>query len=192
VSTSTDPEAYLLAECPVCDYALQGLPVEHLCPECGLAFDRRWWVYGGPGVSREWSRSARAFQIVTAIACVIVICLFLIKQLPMSAILVGVSMVILAAVGLAYLFSTYRPRRFIALGPAALVVFHGPKRIEHFPWSTISHPRADMHHKCVVFESAGKTIRVKGYDFFGGVIYDVERCARGITQYTRDLESYPA
>jgi hypothetical protein len=35
-----------LPHCPMCRYSLQGLPSEHRCPECGLAFDAasRLWL----------------------------------------------------------------------------------------------------------------------------------------------------
>ena len=44
-ASQNSPE--LLATCPFCGYALEGLPVEHRCPECGNAIDRRWRVFGG-------------------------------------------------------------------------------------------------------------------------------------------------
>ncbi len=34
-----------LANCPWCGYSLEGLPVEHRCPECGGQFDRPWQVF---------------------------------------------------------------------------------------------------------------------------------------------------
>jgi len=34
-----------LQSCPFCYYALEGLPVEHCCPECGQPFDRRWRIF---------------------------------------------------------------------------------------------------------------------------------------------------
>lgn len=37
----------LLANCPFCDYSLEGLPIEHRCPECGRPVDRRWRIFGG-------------------------------------------------------------------------------------------------------------------------------------------------
>ena len=30
-----------LDRCPVCDYSLQGLPDRHVCPECGVAYDKQ-------------------------------------------------------------------------------------------------------------------------------------------------------
>ena len=46
-------EQGLLSTCPACKYALRGLSVEHRCPECGLAFDRRWRVFGGGGTGSD-------------------------------------------------------------------------------------------------------------------------------------------
>ncbi|MCP4591218.1 MAG: hypothetical protein GY842_10760 [bacterium] len=38
-STAADAGRHLEC-CPRCGYALEGLPVEHRCPECGLAYDQ--------------------------------------------------------------------------------------------------------------------------------------------------------
>ena len=48
-----DKAAARLAECPRCAYPLVGLPAEHSCPECGLAYDAatRCWR-----VDRPWRR----------------------------------------------------------------------------------------------------------------------------------------
>lgn len=60
----------LLSVCPWCQYALKGLPVEHVCPECGESFDRRWrmYDYGDPlppvGAVRFWYR-----LVVGILAC---------------------------------------------------------------------------------------------------------------------------
>ncbi|MCG8404396.1 MAG: hypothetical protein MI923_04265 [Phycisphaerales bacterium] len=35
----------LSQECPICDYSLVGLPVEHRCPECGFQFDQQTMIW---------------------------------------------------------------------------------------------------------------------------------------------------
>jgi hypothetical protein len=47
VGNGAEPDGTLLGNCPFCDYPLEGLPIEHTCPECGQSFDRRWVVFGG-------------------------------------------------------------------------------------------------------------------------------------------------
>lgn len=45
----------LLALCPRCSYSLNGLPIRHSCPECGMPFDRTCKVY---------RRSARLYIVL--------------------------------------------------------------------------------------------------------------------------------
>lgn len=35
----------MLESCPRCSYSLQGLPVDHACPECGLRYDSQSAIY---------------------------------------------------------------------------------------------------------------------------------------------------
>jgi hypothetical protein len=48
-----------LKECPFCDYSLEGLPVQHKCPECGREGDRRWKLFGSRLGWKHWSRTQR-------------------------------------------------------------------------------------------------------------------------------------
>lgn len=57
-------EPGLLVQCPRCQYPLVGLPVEHHCPECGMAFDRRWQVFGGGNVRQASNRWARGLRVL--------------------------------------------------------------------------------------------------------------------------------
>ena len=44
--TSGQPAAQpVFKKCPRCEYSLRGLPANHVCPECGLAFDERCELY---------------------------------------------------------------------------------------------------------------------------------------------------
>jgi len=51
-----------LERCPRCDYDLQGLPQEHRCPECGLAYDTasRVWRPAPPLASHRRRPSHRS------------------------------------------------------------------------------------------------------------------------------------
>jgi hypothetical protein len=39
VTPDTTESAKRLTNCPCCNYSLEGLPAEYLCPECGVAYD---------------------------------------------------------------------------------------------------------------------------------------------------------
>jgi hypothetical protein len=67
------PEA-LLAQCPFCDYSLEGLPVEHTCPECGRPFDRRSRVFGA---KNRWQRMGKWELIGVAASLVLAIGIWL-------------------------------------------------------------------------------------------------------------------
>ena len=47
MSRTNDPSAAqpVFKKCPRCEYSLRGLPANHVCPECGLAFDERCELY---------------------------------------------------------------------------------------------------------------------------------------------------
>lgn len=55
---------HLLNECPFCDYSLEGLPVQHKCPECGREYDRRWRVFGNRPRWHYLGRKRRGFEFV--------------------------------------------------------------------------------------------------------------------------------
>jgi hypothetical protein len=54
----------LLKECPICGYSLEGLPVQHVCPECGREFDRRWRVFGAMLGWRHQSPTQHAVSLI--------------------------------------------------------------------------------------------------------------------------------
>lgn len=56
--------AVFLGECPFCGYSEAGLPVQHVCPECGREFDRRWRVFGR---MLGWRFQSRTHHVVTLI-----------------------------------------------------------------------------------------------------------------------------
>src|SRR5262245_51192294 len=55
VQTKLLDEIELLQQCPICDYSLRGLPVEHRCPECGVEFNRQWEILEASNIqSSRW------------------------------------------------------------------------------------------------------------------------------------------
>jgi len=56
VSCSIPAQSLRLAICPGCDYSLQTLPPQGVCPECGRHYDQRFIVLSGQG--RGWFESS--------------------------------------------------------------------------------------------------------------------------------------
>ncbi len=44
-----DPDALRLRSCPACEYSIDALPPEGVCPECGQSYDQRFIVLTGQG-----------------------------------------------------------------------------------------------------------------------------------------------
>lgn len=131
-SAAAAPDVLLLHQCPVCAYSLEGLPVEHRCPECGLRFDRRWHVFGGTLAMTPASVKVKAAVLFAAIA-VLSFDLYLLTRggrFALFAFQVTLPVVFM-------LLAFYRrPSRWLAITPAGLRLYRGRKLLEEFPWDT--------------------------------------------------------
>jgi len=184
-------EAELLTACPLCGYVLTGLPVEHNCPECGFAVDRRWEVHGGllgARVSRKrWHIGKLGFVLFSVYVAIWVIVILLV---PLPRFDRRMLMVIMtAALLLAGWVALYRPRQFIALGPAGLVIVRSRKRVRRFAWRDVGHAQYDLLRKSIAFKSGDEVVRIKVFNAFGSDISAVDTCVRAINQKVRVLDS---
>ena len=125
----------LLQNCPFCDYSLHTLPQEHICPECGQPFDRRWRVFGTQSDWQKWTRPHRAFittiMVMTTAAVFIRIsdmALRILNTTPVTwsvlirigTVYAGVSVLVL---GVIYAILK-RSRRFVILDEQGVAIQH--------------------------------------------------------------------
>jgi len=124
-------ESGLLQLCPLCDYRLEGLPVEYRCPECGFELDRRWEVFGG-GKRTPARRLTLWLLLATIISVLIgsVVVALLRKATPWFPLMLTPTVIVILA-GL-------RPRRhFYALGHLELRVYRARTLVATYPLQRI-------------------------------------------------------
>src|SRR5437762_1422152 len=78
-----------LTFCPRCDYSLQGLPREGVCPECGRAYDQSFVIIRGYPASEHndaaWmSGRFSVWSVVTFLAAAGIFCWYVRHEPPMT------------------------------------------------------------------------------------------------------------
>ncbi len=124
-----------LTRCPVCRYDLRGLPAEHRCPECGMAYDStvqiwregvsnraRAWGYEYDPTAQVWRLGARQIWVCTG-AGIIYFCAsaWALRSGPPTT-LWPVVLATLSGGALALLAFRLLPRSFVILSRDTLAV----------------------------------------------------------------------
>lgn len=116
--------------CPICGYSLEGLPVEHRCPECGFPFDRRWHVFSRrirPG------RLGRYWPVFTVLGITFQGCFIIYPgTLRMFLIYLGV---IVAVLAISVTVLMFRRTRWLAITPTGIRVYRERDLDREFKWS---------------------------------------------------------
>jgi hypothetical protein len=173
-------ESALLEKCPRCKYLLTGLPIEHYCPECGLTIDRRWRVFGGkPFHKGPWRMLAYAGYALLS-AYVVTVLITSIQERRPSILLV------LPMIALAIAYSRRIPLGFLAVGPRGLAIYRGRGQIEEFRWHRVGKARYDIRRKSICVAIDGAVVRLRGYPFFRGDVFEADSCVRCINSFPRD------
>lgn len=149
----------LLNNCPFCDYSLEGLPVEHTCPECGRAFDRRWRVFGH---RRRWERLSRGWRVaaVGGLALAPIYLVFGFLRWPhvmdwTSYVVVGIYLIYVAR----RLFAI--PASFIIVGSNAVASFdRGKMKLQWYPLDQVTEAEVDFRDRLVLWAGARDLYRI--------------------------------
>ena len=177
-----DDETDLMEACPRCEYSLRTLPIAHQCPECGLAFDRRWRIVAGRTCVNRVQRSTGARKVLIFLLIHSgVILLLLWAFLPAGR--SGLSLMILlmlVALGAAIAATYRKPRTFVAIGPAGLVVYY--KHTLH-AYPNVRRARYAVLHKRVEVETESEVVHLPEWRFFPALYDQAEACAREINHY---------
>jgi hypothetical protein len=188
-SCGLDDPCELLASCPRCLYALTGLPTCHRCPECGLAFDRRWRVFGGTHMRATGRRLSPLAELLLNTLLKIVI----------ISILVGLALRTLwpllalpLAAGFFYRWGLRRPGNFISIGPEGLAVYGGGDDCECFEWKSVGRARRDWLLTSIVFDVKQRTVRVPIFSCFGLNVKEAAECVRAINEIRWERMTAPA
>ncbi|MBK8914714.1 MAG: hypothetical protein IPM64_08990 [Phycisphaerales bacterium] len=188
VAPGADAEAGLLEACPRCAYSLRTLPIEHRCPECGLQLDRRWRCYAGrhaPRSTNVATWSLRGFVLVWVGIAVVGMAGMSIVSSGNERLAALALLPVLAGVVIAL---TFRPRRFVAVGPNGIVVCSGRhKPLLLLPWSALGRARNDLLNKRVVVErtDGGKPVRLHQQFYWGLNFLEMDRFVREFNAYPR-------
>lgn len=153
------PQDPLLGECPFCDYLLEGLPVEYICPECGRAFDRRWRVFGH---RRRWERLSRRQRTAAvgglALALIYPVSAFLRWSDVMhwtSYVAIGIALINLTR----WLFAV--PACFIIVGSNAVAFFdRGKMKLQWYPLDQVTEVEVDFWDRLVLWAGARDLYRI--------------------------------
>ena len=179
-------EEGLLGRCPWCRYSLAGLPVEHVCPECGRAFDRRWVVFGA-GFLSKGARLTRAIFRGMAV-------ILLVMQLSLTWLLMTYARPIelrwaaLTATWLPNLVAIWlllaRARRNVMLmvGAGGVRVYRGTKELRYLSWAEVGKARYIGTRNAIEIGTGDQRIRVKTFDLFGWDQFQIHPCLMAINE----------
>jgi hypothetical protein len=188
-SPAPDNDPDLLAHCPACGYRLRGLPVERACPECGLAIDRRWQVFGGRQMRRGKRASrfaSRAFLVIPLVWVLAGIGLVMMLPMPSRGERDFIFILLIASAGIIFFVMLYRPRWWIAVAPEGLQLHRGRRDVTTYPWSRVGRARYDILRKSLAIHIDGAEQRFRVFRFFGSDIDAVDRCVQAINRANRD------
>ncbi len=126
----------LLERCPFCEYALEGLPEQHVCPECGQEYDKTWRVFG---LGRAW-RGMNGWELLLCWALLVLNAIFgiwvgLWDRWMVAAGNCG-SVVVLSIV-------LWRvPRHIVAVGRDEIIIWDRSRRMaRRYDWSRVGWAR---------------------------------------------------
>jgi hypothetical protein len=200
-SPELDPrEARLLDRCPRCAYRLDGLPVEHTCPECGLDFDRRWVVLAGRTVPRAGRHTPRVARWTAIVIVAILIIPVLLQPIALFVEPSGTSLCA-AAFGVLILYSLWQGglfnvgvrRRFAAVGPNGLIIERPTGELENYPFETLGRARYDFARAAVLLHKLYEPSRIElpSRHYFPGGVFEAEAAARAFNAFPREAAPGP-
>ena len=133
-------EEDLLAQCPWCAYSLEGLPVEHACPGCGRAFDRRWVVFGTGEVS--WlTRVSRIVWFAALAVLVVAALLAIVHTAHRWRFGMAQAMLFLSVFPVAWVVrrvsTALRDGPLVIIGPTGVAVYRGTAEQHRLQWKEV-------------------------------------------------------
>lgn len=173
----------LLRECPWCGYALEGLPIEHVCPECGHAFDRRLALLGGMAVWKRMTTRRRWLTIAGSVVWLVVL-LWPYGQLglPRLTVLYGVGWVA-AEIGSVYISKLRMPPQFALIGPDGVrVCSRKTDSTDHYAWRDVEQAKANGGNLILKVNGQSVTINARAAPA------EAKAFAAQINDYLADLE----
>ncbi len=153
------------ASCARCRYSLKGLPDHHICPECGLAFDRSSRLYY-PHCRRDVSMTW-----VFIVSTVLLYGIIFFSGFPFIWKWNFANVAVLVCVGLGMfevLHLWRRPQRTIVLTPKHLAIV-GPKGHELVmaKSNVLSAKWSRTHGEIIIFLKDNRTMALPGRTFLG-------------------------
>lgn len=125
-----------LEQCPACTYSLQGLPLNHRCPECGLPYDQ---------FSGCWTSSTlKTKRLLFAAFCGVAAAATLVITLSRTGAMLTLSGATLSAGAVLWAVSSLNACRaafsneFVLAGPTAIYWRKFGKTVSVLPWAELS------------------------------------------------------
>src|SRR5438552_2617140 len=133
----------LLDRCPLCKYALFGLPSRHKCPERGLDIDRRWHLIHEPSALQ----TAITGAAILAISAYVIVRTW--RVFPTMA------AVMLVCVAGLLLLSWMRRRYWVVLAPTGIRRYASRRLVAEIRWSEFCVARLDPRSGIELIDSRG-------------------------------------
>lgn len=125
-----------LEQCPACTYSLQGLPLNHRCPECGLPYDQ----HSGCWTSSSLKAKRLFFAAFCGAAAVVTLAITLSRPgilLTMSGATLFAGAGLWAVSGLIAYRAAFS-NEFVLAGPTAIYWRTFGKTVSVLPWAELS------------------------------------------------------
>ncbi len=141
-TTQTDAEPKSMADrgldcCPVCNYLLTGLPLEHRCPACGFQYDEHTQVWRNPPLRWDFGRVLAVAVVALIMLGETVSLLSGVKQTGTVFSFVKITTCIAAGIFLGRRYSRGRGSCLVAIAPTGAVLRLRGKEVLVVPWSEV-------------------------------------------------------
>ena len=153
-----------LDRCPRCDYSLEGLPDHHVCPECGLKYDKSMETYGR---SNRWLRLAAVVVLLGNCIWIGFGTALLYQATPVRAILCSAFFLALTLLFVWQAF-TWPPRMTALLWQGGIALVGHQRTPEYFTWDRIGAVTlSKVNGRIRLVSPGGITLASVPYEFFG-------------------------
>ncbi len=160
--------------------------MEHVCPECGRAFDRQWVVFGAGFLSKgaRMTRIAmRVFAVLFALMQIAVTYVLTVYGRPREAVLALV-LWLPALIVIRWFFVRSLSKVMLIVGPAGVRVYRGTEQKHHVDWTDVGKARFIGSRNAIVFGAVDQpiSVSVKTLDLFGWDQTQIHPCLRAINE----------
>lgn len=168
-------DSRLSRDCPICDYPLVGLPVEHRCPECGFQFDAQTMIWDKRYTKRLRNLLRLLLAAYLGVFLPIVLVVVVITGTSFGGFLTFAISMVLCLIPFLY----FNCCRLAAVSPSGVILRLGDRKSRTLPWDSIREVTFNP-----ILPNATQLVTKRGRKIFVG---EVLRSPQDVIQFTQAI-----